>query len=298
MNPNRAPPITSMIGYGTDRRRASTLRPATATSSPAISSSAWPIAQVSVRRPRGALPGRPATPPSTAAAVAGRDARTWADGTAQGRRQRDRGRGRWRARRRAGPVLPRAGRFAAVGLLVRPGGGGSGIALDSPGPARDRRQRPAPAEPGRGLGGGWQAGSGRAASRHGSAAGRFGWRAVRGGVRGRARRPRQQPHAGLAARPARVADPGNGARGTAVAGAGRARSRVLRLVTGQLRRAGPPTAAAVLPHGRDLAARHRQACARAAGRARVLPHQLRRGVPPWELGSRPGPAGTDPALGL
>src|SRR4249919_2963688 len=43
MNPNRAPPITSTIGYGTDRRRASTLRPATATNSPAISSSASPI---------------------------------------------------------------------------------------------------------------------------------------------------------------------------------------------------------------------------------------------------------------
>ena len=47
MNPNKAPPMTSAIGYGTDRRRASTLRPATATSSPAISSSACPITQVS-----------------------------------------------------------------------------------------------------------------------------------------------------------------------------------------------------------------------------------------------------------
>src|SRR5690242_17264915 len=51
MNPNRAPPITSTIGYGTDRRRASTLRPATATSSPAISSSAWPILHLAMGLP-------------------------------------------------------------------------------------------------------------------------------------------------------------------------------------------------------------------------------------------------------
>src|SRR5436190_7217162 len=45
-NPNRAPPTTSTIGYGTDRWRASALRPTTATSSPAIRSSAWPTPQV------------------------------------------------------------------------------------------------------------------------------------------------------------------------------------------------------------------------------------------------------------
>src|SRR4051794_27663762 len=44
--PNRAPPTTSTIGYGTDTLRASALRPATATSRPAIRISAWPIAQV------------------------------------------------------------------------------------------------------------------------------------------------------------------------------------------------------------------------------------------------------------
>ena len=46
----QAPPTTSTIGYGTERWRASALRPATATSSPAIRSSARPIPQV---RPTG-----------------------------------------------------------------------------------------------------------------------------------------------------------------------------------------------------------------------------------------------------
>src|SRR3954454_21082867 len=45
-NPTSAPPTTSTIGYGTDSRRASALRPATATSRPAIRISAWPIPEV------------------------------------------------------------------------------------------------------------------------------------------------------------------------------------------------------------------------------------------------------------
>src|SRR5829696_883297 len=43
MNQNSASPATSTIGCDTDRRWASALRPATAISSPAIRSSAWPI---------------------------------------------------------------------------------------------------------------------------------------------------------------------------------------------------------------------------------------------------------------
>src|SRR6266566_8758429 len=55
-------------------------------------------------------------------AAADRNAPPWGDEGEPGRRQRDRGGGGWRAMRGAGSVLPRAGRFAAVGAPVHPGG--------------------------------------------------------------------------------------------------------------------------------------------------------------------------------
>src|SRR3954453_15596819 len=57
MKPTAAPPTTSTIGYGTDSRRARALRPATATSRPAMSSSAWPIVEAprDVEGPAGRL---------------------------------------------------------------------------------------------------------------------------------------------------------------------------------------------------------------------------------------------------
>src|SRR6476661_6729011 len=46
IKPNSAPPMTSTIGYGTDNRDASTLKPITATSNAAINTSACSIASI------------------------------------------------------------------------------------------------------------------------------------------------------------------------------------------------------------------------------------------------------------
>src|SRR6266496_6242073 len=68
---------------------------------------------------------------------------------------------------------------------------------------------------------------------------------------------RPQPHAGLPARPAGVAYPRDGARGTAVFGGGQARSGVRRLVSRPPGRAGAPLTTAVPPPCRQRATRHR-----------------------------------------